>query len=69
MKKSVRATNAMNVAMKFASQERRRPTSLSPVSQYLSRKKPTSRPHCDNKSSQRLATLHFEGDQIPLHPN
>jgi hypothetical protein len=34
-----------------------------------SRKKPTSRPHCDTEFSQRLATLHFEGDQIPLHPN
>ena len=28
--------------------------------------KPTSRPHCDTKCSQRLAMLHFEGDQNPF---
>jgi hypothetical protein len=32
-----------------------------------SRKKPTSRPHCDTEFSQKLATLHFEGASIPLH--
>jgi len=32
---------------------------------YIGRKKPTSRPHCDTKSSQRLRRLRFEGDQTP----
>jgi hypothetical protein len=32
------------------------------------RKKPTSRPHRDTKSSQRLPTLPFKGDQTPSPP-
>jgi hypothetical protein len=36
----------------------------------IGRKKPTSRPHCDPKCSQRLFTFHFEGEpQAPFTPN
>jgi hypothetical protein len=38
--------------------------SFSPVT-YIGRKKPTSRPHCNTKFSQRLRRLRFEGDQTP----
>ena len=45
------------------------PSSVEEACTCIGRKKPTSRPHCDTKSSQRLPTLHLEGDQNPLHPN
>ena len=32
---------------------------------FIGRKKPISRPHFGPKCSQRLLTLHFEGDQTP----